>query len=35
MQISGGVHDSESISGGQLSFQSNPKLPAPVCKQLG
>jgi choice-of-anchor A domain-containing protein len=31
MQINGGVHNSEFISGGQLSFQSNPKVIAPVC----
>jgi hypothetical protein len=31
MQINGGVHNSEFISGGQLSFQSNPQVTAPVC----
>jgi hypothetical protein len=31
MQISGGFHNSEFISGGQLSFQSNPTIAAPRC----
>jgi hypothetical protein len=31
MQINGGVHNSEFISGGQLSFQSNPKVTGPPC----
>jgi hypothetical protein len=33
MQINGGVHNSEFIAGGQLSFQSNPKVIAPPCVQ--
>jgi uncharacterized repeat protein (TIGR01451 family) len=33
MQINGGTHNSEFISGGQLSFQSNPKVSAPICIQ--
>jgi hypothetical protein len=31
MQINGGMHNSEFISGGQLSFQSNPVVKAPGC----
>jgi hypothetical protein len=31
MQINGGTHNSEFISGGQLSFQSNPRVIAPPC----
>ncbi len=33
MQINGGYHNSEFISGGQLSFQSNPQVTAPQCTQ--
>jgi hypothetical protein len=33
MQINGGVHNSEFISGGPLSFQSNPAVTAPQCTQ--
>jgi len=33
IQIDGGVHNSEFISGGTLSFQSNPVVNAPACTQ--
>jgi hypothetical protein len=33
MQINGGVHNSEFITGGQLSFQSNPVVKAPQCSK--
>jgi hypothetical protein len=33
MQINGGVHKSEFIAGGPLSFQSNPQVTAPMCVQ--
>ena len=33
MQINGGFHNSEFISGGQLSFQSNPAVTAPQCTE--
>jgi hypothetical protein len=33
MQINGGTHNSEFISGGPLSFQSNPTVTAPQCTQ--